>query len=155
MALQKVINTQLAAGVEGGLYDDSPRRAEAKRLHANSGVAAALGRAFTQGDTEDDVTVGGEGAFAVGGVLLRVYAVQSEAVRKRRYKDNNRSGVHVRRAYRIPLGRQRRVYADGQSAGRKDSRAQLRRNELQLGDNTARNGDRLFRRACRARRARS
>lgn len=64
MALQKVINTQLAAGVEGGLYDDSPRRAEAKRLHANAGVAAALGCAFTQGATEDDVTVGGEGAFA-------------------------------------------------------------------------------------------
>lgn len=64
MALQKVINTKLAAGVEGGLYDDSPRRAESKRLHANSGVAAALGRAFTQGATEDDVTVGGEGVFA-------------------------------------------------------------------------------------------
>lgn len=64
MALQKVINTKLAAGVEGGLYDDSPRRAEAKRLHANAGVAAALGCAFTQGATEDDVTVGGEGTFA-------------------------------------------------------------------------------------------
>ena len=33
-------------------------------MHANSGVAAALGRAFTQGATEDDVTVGGEGVFA-------------------------------------------------------------------------------------------
>ena len=77
MALQKVINTTLAAGVEGGLYDDSPRRAESKRLHANSGVAPALGLAFTQGATEDDVTVGGEGVFA--GIALNDGTVASVA----------------------------------------------------------------------------
>lgn len=71
MALQTVVNTKLAFGVQGSFYDDSPRRVAPYVVAGGS-----VGLAFTLDDTQaDKAVVGDDGAFAGIAVNSKEYVI--------------------------------------------------------------------------------
>ena len=71
MALQSTVNTQLAFGVVGGFYDDSPRR-----VAPYSVSTGAIGLAFTVDPSNPaQATVGGTGVFAGIAVNTHEYPI--------------------------------------------------------------------------------
>ena len=69
MALQKVVNAKLGFGVEGDIYDNSPKRCDPYIVSANGENPAMVGRAFTYtSGSPEKAVVGGENIFA--GILV-------------------------------------------------------------------------------------
>lgn len=75
MALQSTVNKQLAAGMEGEFYDNSPRRVTTYAGYGTQSADAKIGAAFTlDALKEGKANVGGSGVFAGIAVNPKEYA---------------------------------------------------------------------------------
>lgn len=77
MALQTTVNKQLAAGMEGEFYDNSPRRVTTYVGRATDDANVKIGIAFTSTDTEGQAQAGGDGVFLGIAVSPKEYATYS------------------------------------------------------------------------------
>lgn len=74
MALQTTVNKELAIGMEGEFYDDSPRRVTTYKGKKTDSANMKIGVAFTSVTAEDEAQVGGAGRFLGIAVNPKEYA---------------------------------------------------------------------------------